>query len=309
MGRSGYGLDPLSTVGIGYDPKLKAKSDYNITEWIYFQHLYLLAISRFKYNNLPDTISVRMLEQSYVMRGNVLVFENPVIGLIGLPSVNTAPWNIYMIPSVRYVNMPNGYHTIRYAHNSVLGYNDDTCCSFVPTIQFYARKLAKLETAKDTNIALQMKPKIIRTNKDNENSVRQMLNNTQLGLPYVLLQEDSLIGDSKTEVLDLGTDMICDDLDRAKAAILGEYLSRLGYNNNPARDKKENLVVDEVNSNNENIIGFRLNCLYNRQILWEQVNKMFGTNVSVEYNAVGPLLRTQFDQEIVDKIDIEEPPK
>lgn len=286
MGRRSISRDPLGLCGVGYDQKIMNSVNRDWTYWNYLRYLYVLAISRFKWNGLPDTVSERVIEQTLIMKGNCLFFENPVIGMVTLPSANTGKFNIYNIPRIRHVNTANGYHTVRYENNSVLVFNDATYSPFVPIIEYYAQKLARVELAKDVNITLQMRPKIIRTNKDNENSMRQMINNTQLGLPYIFYDDsDEFISETdKPEVLDLSTPIITEPLDKTKMTILGEYLSLLGYNNISVY-KAEHLTVDEGNANNEHIMGFRNNALRSREIGAEQVNRMFGTNISVEFDA------------------------
>ena len=59
----------------------------------------------------------------------------------------------------------------------------------------------------------------------------------------------------------------------------------LGINNNEQSDKKERLITDEVNSNNyvtDLFLQFRLK---QRQDFCENVNKIFGTNISVELSS------------------------
>lgn len=56
----------------------------------------------------------------------------------------------------------------------------------------------------------------------------------------------------------------------------------LGINNNSQEGKKERLVVDEINSNNQNI---NLNAqigLLTRQEACKNFNEMYGTNISCE---------------------------
>ena len=57
----------------------------------------------------------------------------------------------------------------------------------------------------------------------------------------------------------------------------------LGINNNNM-DKKERQISDEVNSNLEQITMSRMVGLNSRKQGADQINRMFGTNISVEYN-------------------------
>ena len=52
---------------------------------------------------------------------------------------------------------------------------------------------------------------------------------------------------------------------------------------NAKQDKKERLVADEVNANNEQIETSRYSMLQARQDACKQINEMFGLNVSVDF--------------------------
>lgn len=285
MGRGGFKRKPFGIDGFGYSQNLKQGFMWNVTFANYMEHLYLLAVSRFTYKNLPPTVSRRMIEKSLIERGHVLFFDNEIMGYLALPSTAASKVNIYDVPKKRIVNTASGFHATLTEQNSVLIYNDDTRTPFIDTVAFYANKLTRLEMAKDANIAQLMRPKIIRTNQDNENSIRQMLNKAELGEPYILYEdEDNLLsGSDKTEVLNLTSPIIIPDIDRAKFTVLGEYLSRLGYNNINIY-KSEHLTVDEGNANNENIMAFRESALESRRDGLEQVNRMFGLNIEVEFS-------------------------
>ena len=58
----------------------------------------------------------------------------------------------------------------------------------------------------------------------------------------------------------------------------------LGVNNNPNVDKKERLLVDEVNANNEATEDNISHRLKERELFCERVNKAFGLNISVSVN-------------------------
>lgn len=285
MSRGGMRRNPFGLEGVGYSENLKKGFMWQVTFHNYMEHLYLLAVSRFQYKNLPKTVSRRMIEKSLIERGNVLFFENEIMGYMALPAVGKSRLNIYDIPIIREINTASGYHAERDESNSVMIYNDDTRTPFIDTVAFYANKLTRLEMAKDANITQLMRPKILKTTQDNQNSIRQMLNKVELGEPYILYEAepDLISGDERTSVMDLTSPIIIPDIDRAKFTVLGEYLSRLGYNNINIY-KSEHLTVDEGNANNENIMAFRESALQSRRDGFEQVNRMFGLNIQVEFS-------------------------
>lgn len=67
-----------------------------------------------------------------------------------------------------------------------------------------------------------------------------------------------------------------------KQAILRECMTLLGIEN-ANMDKKERLVSDEVNANNQQVIASRNIWLSERKKAIEELNKKFGLNASVEF--------------------------
>ena len=90
-------------------------------------------------------------------------------------------------------------------------------------------------------------------------------------------------------VLNIKAPEVFKDLELEKHMILNEALTFLGINN-ANMDKRERLVDDEVQANNEQIEANFNVMLKARQRAAEQINKIFGTKITVEkrikYNAV-----------------------
>ena len=113
------------------------------------------------------------------------------------------------------------------------------------------------------------------------------------GEPAIFIDGDKLKGEPENiMVLPTQAPYLVDQLQTQKQEMERELLTFLGINN--TLEKKERLIVDETNSNNQFIkmasdIGFK-----QRQLACEQMNQMFGLNVRV--------IETQdeFEQEVID---------
>lgn len=284
MGSIGYTSDPLGICGAGFDHNIRNKQYIRRIQTHYQIQLYLLAVERFVWRDLPPSISPRVLEQSLILRGNVLFFRDPYMGVLALPSTNTGRFNIYDIPKTRYINTASGYHARRTEQNSVICFNDKSLLPFYPEVTYYAWQLANVQKAKTMNVAQQMRSKIIITNADNKASVERILGEADLGRPYVIADESLLMrGGSSTSVADIGGEYICDKLEEEKRAIFREYLTRLGYRSMSA-EKAERVNIAETTGNDEHYMANRTGALSMRQLACEQVNRMFGTNITVEFN-------------------------
>lgn len=296
MGKQGYRagnkINPLGLYGAGYDGRIHAKFMQDRTFYHFVDYLYLAAVSRFKWENLPETVSQRMLEQSLIMHGSCLFFRLDVDGnFYATPSANSGRFDLYGIPLTRQVSRPNGFSKRFHASDgdNILIYNDYTLMPFIPVIWYYATKFTRIEIAKDVNTELQKKPKAIRTNKDNVKSVKEALNQQQLGIPFILADDELTQPNDKSEVLSFDTPIILEELEKEKNALFSEYLTRLGFNNINIY-KSAHLTVDESNANNEHILSFRNSALEMREEACEKINKLFGLNVKVEFNANNILL-------------------
>lgn len=303
MGKQGYRkgdkLHPFGLYGSGYDDRVIARYNNDRTYFHFIDYLYLAAVSRFKWEGLPDTVSQRMLEQSLIMHGSCLFFKLDVDGqFYATPSANAGNFDIYGIPLTRRVSRPNGFHKTFHAEDkdNVLIYNDYTLMPFIPVIWYYARKFTRLEIAKDVNTELQKKPKAIRTTKDNQKSIKEAIQSTQMGVPYLFVDDELTQPNDKTDVLSLDTPVILEELEKEKNALFSEYLTRLGFNNINIY-KSAHLTVDESNANNEHILSFRNSALEMREEACDKINKLFGLNVSVEFNA-NNLLMNDFHGQI-----------
>lgn len=291
MGKQGYragdATHPFGLYGSGYDGRVKARYIQQRTFYHFVDYLYLAAVSRFKWNDLPKTVDQRMLEQSLIIEGSCLFFKMDIDGnYYATPSANSGKFDLYGIPLTRRVVRPSGFKRTFRAQDgdNVLIYNDYTLMPFIPVIWYYAEKFTRIEVAKDVNTELQKKPKAVRTTKNNVKSVKEAINNAQLGVPFVLFDEELSQPIDKTEVLNFDTPIILEELEKEKNALFSEYLTRLGFNNINIY-KSAHLTVDESNANNEHIQSFRNSALEMREKACDKINDLFGLNVSVEFNA------------------------
>lgn len=291
MGKQGYRAGdmthPFGLYGSGYDGRVKARYIQQRTFYHFVDYLYLAAVSRFKWNDLPETVDQRMIEQSLIMEGSCLFFKLDIDGnYYATPSANSGKFDLYGIPLTRRVVRPSGFKRTFRAQDkdNVLIYNDYTLMPFIQVIWYYAEKFTRIEVAKDVNTELQKKPKAIRTNKDNVKSIKEAINSAQLGVPYILTDDDLTQPNDKTEVLDFDTPVILEELEKEKNALFSEYLTRLGFNNINIY-KSAHLTVDESNANNEHIQSFRNSALEMREKACDKINELFGLNLSVEFNA------------------------
>lgn len=283
MGRRGN--NRFGNRGIGFSSDVKSRVRNDRMFYVFYRHLWVLAMNRFDYENLPDYCERWMIEESMINNGSVLFFEAPAIGVTAFPYTQNGALNMFNVPTKRKVISITSYQPVRTQNNSVIVWNDDTRQPFISIIIYYADLLAQTERAKFINREQQKRTKGIVTTADNVETVRNMINQQKDGQPYII-QKPEFVDSSRTEAIDLTTPIILKELDDEKNAIYSEYLTILGYNN-VSIDKKAQLTSGEAFSNIEHTMGMRNNALTCRQEGIEKVNKKFGTDIQVRFSLDG----------------------
>lgn len=146
-------------------------------------------------------------------------------------------------------------------------------------VDYYIEKIVDTEMTIRTQLFSHKAPWLISTTPENEAKVKRLferLENDELSL-YIGVDEiealKSLIG---------GNTYIIDKLYIYKQGLENELLTYLGIDNVGGIEKKEHLMVDEVNANND-IINDSSDCfLHPLQEFCEQVSKVLGFPLSVE---------------------------
>ena len=101
---------------------------------------------------------------------------------------------------------------------------------------------------------------------------------------YVILGRKGL-SMSSIDILTGNVPYLIDKLQDQKRELLNELLTFLGINN-ANTDKKERLIVDEVNANNDFILVNLDHMFDERQRAVEEINKKFGLNITVEKRGI-----------------------
>ena len=239
----------------------------------------MLALNRYKWENLPNGIESRYIEQMLFDNGECAMFDHPDLGLCVLRSSSRENLNIYGEPTKLTVTGFNEHRTVM-MDECVRIMNNDLALPTLPDIVYYARRMAEIDDIIMQNLRQQRVPYLFATNENNQYSIKSLYDRMYQGEPAIFIDGDMLKGEPENiMVLPTQAPYLVDQLQTQKQEMERELLTFLGINN--TLEKKERLLVDETNSNNQFIkmasdIGFK-----QRQLACEQINEMFGLNVSV----------------------------
>lgn len=250
-------------------------------DFIYYTYLQMLSLNMFKYKGLPDSIDVFYLEYILQTRGYVGFYEDDRLGLICTEITLGGQLNHYGLPTVYHTVSPSPLlkKTLKNSECVVMK-NSPLYVGIFPYLNFFAKKLALTSRTMDQNLKMQWTPYIITGDKRMLNQFKTFMKKILQGVQTIFTSKGFRLED--VNVLQTNAPFIADELHGMKQAILRECMTLLGIEN-ANMDKKERLVSDEVNANNQQVIASRNIWLSERKKAIELLNEKYGLNASIEF--------------------------
>lgn len=252
----------------------------NNTYIMYYDRLTELAISMFEWKNLPDTIDERFLELSLFRDGMCVFFEDKVIGYLALRTMIGGNLNLYQIPTERTAYASNGYNKHLTQDDSVIIFNNMLHTNSQLEIDLYARRLWDLDRTIDINARAQKTPILLTCEESQRLTMKNLYMQYDGNMPVIFA--DKNISPNAIKVMQTESPFIADKLYQLKTNIWNEALTLLGISNINVQ-KKERLISDEVMRNQGSTIASRYSRLNARRQAANEINKMFGLNIEVDY--------------------------
>lgn len=253
----------------------------NCVSWqYYYKRLKEIAISCIEWKNLPDTVDARFLEMTLFEDGAGVYFNDEVLGNLFLQATLDGKLNVYREPIKTKTCAVNGYLKDLNETNSVIIHNNMLHTNSVEACKMFAMRLANIDRTIDVNINAQKTPVLIKSGENERLSMVNLYQQYDGGMPFIF-GSDQLNTDNIT-ALRTDAPFVAPQLYELKTNIWNEALTYLGISNVNIT-KRERLVSDEVNRSQGGSIASKFSRLHERQVAVEKINKMFGTNISVDY--------------------------
>ena len=252
------------------------------TYMAFYERLVSLAISMWKWENLPDTINKRFLETRLFSRGAVVFFKDPDLGFLTLPFTNEATLDIYSNPSTVRAYSNTGYSKVLTADDSVIIWNSELRMPMQPIVEAYAYRLANIQRTIDVNVNAQKTPILISCPEEMRLSLLNVYKNYQGNEPVIY--GDRSLSPDDLKVINTEAPYHGKDLSELMTQIWNEALSYLGISNVNIV-KRERLLSDEIVRNQGGIIAQRYSRLNPRLDAVERINKMFGLDIKVGFQS------------------------
>ena len=247
--------------------------------------------SMFKYDGLPDTVPAKWLEHYLLANGScVFILDGDDLiattgGMGGIP-------DRYYIPTQYIVANPyvkeETRRTYTIGEDCVLARNDTYSQGVIPLLSRYISQLVENEVTMNTaDILARAMLTISATDTQTKESVEKWLSDLRKGRLSAIGELPSMVGNQDRSlnvtpfqsVASTLTDLI-EYHQYLKAGLFNE----LGLNSN-YNMKRESINSNESQLNDDMLHPFIDDMLKMRKEFCEQVNDMFGTNISVEFDS------------------------
>lgn len=250
----------------------------------YIDRLKMLSVSLFTWKELDDiagTGASRFLELSLYEDGKGVFVKDDELGYMALKVSPSDKLNIYYLPT-KVMAWSIGYNK-QFAFDDVVYIMNNELQK--PTREFmelFAYRLYETERTIDINLQAQKTPILIEGDTKTILTLKNVYMQYSGNTPFIFGNKQFDIS-NKLNVLKTDAPYIIDKLDVHKHQIFNDALTVLGIDN-ANTDKKERLITNEVESNEE-LIKYYLNCYYKtRKKACDDINKKFGLNISIELN-------------------------
>lgn len=270
-----------------YDNELAPKGCANLNWACYYSRLKNLACTMFKWNNLPDSVDVRYLEDCLFRYGCAVIFKNTANNkLMGLQAEMEGV-NFYENPvTIRPISPVQNFNKIDFDDCVLVRNTPDMFPTIMHTLK-YTEELYDLDQTRDINIKAQKTPIIMLCNDISQKQSMQALYQKYNGnTPVIYALKDGFDLNDVT-VLQTNAPFIAGQLQDIKNTIYNEYLSILGIG--ITEFKRERSIVAESQQYQAQANALANIGLTERQHACDKINKIFADilddEVSVELAA------------------------
>ncbi len=238
--------------------------------------------SMFKYKNLPDTIPQRSLEL-YIQTGGSACIAEVNGELYAFFGTFGGEPDVYYMPRTYVVANPalNFSKEFKIHEECVVIPNDAMYMGLMPIFRRYSTLLAENDvTLNMTDINIRIMTLLTGNTDRDIASAQQYLEDVKAGKLGVAMSTPFMEG-LKTQPYGEISGKILTQLIELQQYYKASMFNDIGLNSN-YNMKRETIVSAEIELNADALFPFVDNMLYCRQTAIEEVNKMFGTDISVE---------------------------
>lgn len=257
----------------------------------YLNRFKKVALSVFEWVNLPKSMNAQWLEKCLYYNGMATLLKDKNYGFINTNCCSNGKLNIYGLPtnlncySFEYqtnrklytglmTGLTESQKEAREFYECILVQNNWDRTPTAGSMELFALRLYEAERTADVNIKSQKTPVMVLVDEEQRLLMENLYSQYDGNRPFIFGDKKQL-GSDVLRAIKTDAPFIADKIMDYKKEIWNEALTFLGINNIMV-DKKERLITDEANSNNE-LINLNLQSyLAPRQEACRQFNEKFG---------------------------------
>lgn len=248
----------------------------------YLGRMKKICLSMFEWQNLPPSMNARYLEMCLFYNGQAALLYDENYGYINTMAADGGYINIYGLPtelncySYRFNQRRSLYMTDtgeEKGKECILVLNNYERIPTSATVSLFAYRLAEAQRTADVNIKAQRTPILITTDQKQYYTLKKMYEEYDGNTPAIFADKNVITPDA-LKALKTDAPFIGNDIMEYKVKIWDEFLTFMGLNN--LAEKKERLITNEANSNNE-VVNLNLQALLiPRKEACKQFNEKYG---------------------------------
>lgn len=251
----------------------------------YCKYMFTRTQSMFVYDGLPDTIPVQWLEQYLQRNGSCIIAEHngTLYALLGNAG---GEYDEYYQPTKYVVANPwlKLSKEFEIGKDCVYCRNDYDAVGLTPLISRYCGLMTEnLLTVRLSDINMRMMNLLSAVDDDTLLSTKQYLKDLEVGKLGVVA-EDGFFDGIKLQGSTTGRSDYMIQFIELQQYLKGSLYNELGINAN-FNMKREAINGEEAALNDDALMPLIDDMLKQRRIMCDQINEMFGLNVSVEYGS------------------------
>lgn len=219
---------------------------YNLFNYIY---------SIFQFENFPDEWDENYFKSVLFNRGFIIAGDCGRYGVLAL-SGSYHGINVYGDPTDWSISNAVFHKTYRGKLNEngvIIYFNhfDHHYYNFIPLVYRYAEMLANVEGSLNVTVMNSRVSYIFHAkNKAQAKTYEKIYDDVSKGKPFVVLNENKDLDNiTPAEFFDVKNSFVGKELIEVRRNIVNMFLTEIGINTNAA-EKRERMIIDEVNANN-----------------------------------------------------------
>ena len=248
----------------------------------YLERMKKICLSMFEWVNLPPTCNARFLEMCLYYNGQGALLYSDELGYLNTMASDGGYINIYGLPtevmcySYRF-NERRSLYTVDTGEEKgkecILVMNNYERIPTSVSVSLFCYRLAEAQRTIDVNLKSLRTPLLITTDQKQYFTLKKMYEEYDGNTPAIFADKN-LISPDALKAIKTDVPVLLDDIMAYKREIWNEFLTTMGLQN--LSEKKERLISNEVDSNNE-VINMNLQALLiPRKEACRQFNEKYG---------------------------------